>query len=255
MSIFGQHDARDSVTVRSLSLRLPANVRLNDHAHPWAQLVYAVRGVLSVVAQGRRWMVPPQRGVWTPARVTHSVEAIGEAWMRTVYISPARAAALGETCRLLLVTPLLREVIMEIVNSGALDERRQLDAALAMVLVAKLAEAPRDALSLTLPTDDRALRVARSVLNAPGDTASPAELARGSGAGARTINRLFVAQTGLTFGRWRQQARLQHALRRLGEGASVTTAAFDCGYESPSAFVAMFKRALGMTPGQYLRHG
>ena len=64
---------------------------------------------------------------------------------------------------------------------------------------------------------------------------------------------LFLKETGLTFGAWRQRLRLISAVARLAEGQAVTTVAFDLGYDSPSAFIAMFRRQLGAPPGRYLR--
>ena len=55
----------------------------------------------------------------------------------------------------------------------------------------------------------------------------------------------------MTFGQWRQQVRILEALKRLAMNEPVTTVAIELGYESPSAFISMFKKALGKTPGQY----
>jgi AraC-like DNA-binding protein len=85
----------------------------------------------------------------------------------------------------------------------------------------------------------------------PGDVRTLADWARTVGAGSRTLARLFLAETGMSFRHWHQQVRLLEALRRLASQEPVTTVALDLGYDSPSAFIAMFKRALGMTPGQY----
>ncbi|HIM37390.1 MAG TPA: AraC family transcriptional regulator [Dehalococcoidia bacterium] len=37
----------------------------------------------------------------------------------------------------------------------------------------------------------------------------------------------------------------------IGEGHTVTETALSVGYETTSAFIAMFRRSLGVTPGQY----
>jgi AraC-like DNA-binding protein len=68
----------------------------------------------------------------------------------------------------------------------------------------------------------------------------------------RTLYRRFLKETGITFARWQQQARLLDAIRRLAEGASVTATALDLGYESTSAFSAMFRRSLGQTPRAFV---
>ncbi|HEY9216545.1 MAG TPA: helix-turn-helix domain-containing protein, partial [Phenylobacterium sp.] len=75
--------------------------------------------------------------------------------------------------------------------------------------------------------------------------------AREAAASLRTLQRMFLRQTGLTLEAWRTRARLQHGVVQLASGASVTAAAFDSGYASPSAFIAAFKAAFGVTPAKY----
>jgi AraC-like DNA-binding protein/quercetin dioxygenase-like cupin family protein len=239
--------------VRTLALRLPTRYRIEEHDHGWAQLVYAVRGVMRVEAAAKEWVVPPLRSLWVPAGMRHSILTNGETWLRTVYLHPELAAGIAPDIRVLEVPPLLREVLLEVVRVGLLDPQDELHQSLTTILLAQLARAPELAFELPLPEDPRARRVADRVRGALDQNASLAELAPGSGASRRTLERLFLAETALSFARWRQQARLQHAVCRLAEGVDVTTLAFECGYESVSAFVAMFRHALGTTPGQYLR--
>ena len=101
--------------------------------------------------------------------------------------------------------------------------------------------------SLPLPTDPRAVRVAGGVIRNVASRATLAELAQGSGASSRTIERLFLDETGLTFGRWVQRAKALHALELLGSGVSVTSAGLSVGYDSTSAFIAIFKKVTGST--------
>ena len=65
------------------------------------------------------------------------------------------------------------------------------------------------------------------------------------------MERAFKSDVGMTFGKWRQQLRLMHAMRLLAEGSKVTYAALEAGYSTPSAFISMFRKALGMTPREY----
>jgi len=218
-------------------------------------VIYAARGVLSVEAASMRWVVPPLRCLWVPAGVSHRVQAIGEVWLRTVYIRPDRASTVTASLRVLDVSPLLRELLLEVVRIGVLDDEREEHRGLASLVLAEVGKARQLGLALTLPVDTRARavadRVCRALSMAGEDNAPLAELTRGTGVSPRTAERLFVKETGMSFGRWRQQARLQFAVRRLSQGVAVTTVAFECGYDSVSAFIAMFKRALGSTPGQY----
>jgi AraC-like DNA-binding protein len=242
----------DSLLVRSLALRLPPGHRIDAHDHSWLQVVYAESGVMTVSTDDHLWVVPPHRCLLLPPRVAHAIGIVSTTAMRTLYLRPSLARGLADTIRVMDVSPLLRELILECVRLGALDRRTAEDRALAAVLLSRLREAPALGVGLPLPSDARARRVAELVLADPGAALSLASLATRAAASARTIERLFVEQTGLSFGRWRQQARLQHALRLLAEGDPVTTVALACGYDSPSAFSAMFRRALGANPRDYL---
>lgn len=201
-----------------------------------------------------QWIVPPLRCLWVPAGLPHGIETMGETWMRTVYIRPDLAARGGmpDTIRVLEVRPLLRELILEVVRRGVPQTPTPAHNRLTSTLIDLLGESRELGLALPLPSDARARAVADKVRRSPGADASLVELTRGTGASPRTAERLFLEETGLSFGRWRQQACLQLAVRRLAEGASVTDAALDCGYESVSAFISMFKRSLGATPAQYI---
>ncbi len=248
-------EPRPGETVRSLALRLPDGHEIAEHAHAWAQVVFAQSGVLSVHAASMRWVVPPQRCLWVPPGVIHRIRCESEVHLRTVYIAPAAAASVGRPLEVVDVSPLVRELMLEVVRIGVLDDSLEDHRTLATLLLARLREASPLGLALTMPEDPRARAVASRVLSSlrPGheDTATLASLTRGAGVSTRTAERLFVVETGMSFGRWRQQARLQFAVRRLAEGAAVGTIALECGYESPSAFVSMFKQALGTTPGRY----
>ena len=242
----------EALFVRSLALDHGAGARFGAHAHAWAQLVYASEGVLEVRADGGAWVVPSERAIWIPAGLEHELLVVTRAKLRTLYLRPDLVDRLPAASRVLGVSPLLRELVLHIVAGGWLDAGDPEQARLARVLVDQLAPMRSEpALDLPLPSDERARVVAARVQAEPGERVSLALLSRGSGASARTIERLFRAETGLTFGHWRQRVRLLESLRRLAAGESVTQVAFAVGYEQTSAFIAMFKRALGRTPGKY----
>lgn len=246
-----RQDPESALVVRSLALRLPSGHRIEAHHHAWPQLVYATEGVMSVVTESGSWVVPPQRAVWIPAGFEHSISTTGAVRMRTVYLAPGHDRRLPAGCCVVYVTPLLRELIVEITRLGALSSADPEQARLARVLVDRIRGTRVAPLELKLPRDSRARTVAERV---QADLSRPhrlPDLARGSGASVRTIERLFVQETELTFGRWLQRTRALHALERLAAGDSVTSAGLAVGYESTSAFIAMFKRVLGVTPGAY----
>ena len=241
----------DGFDVRSLAVTYRDGHRLPPHAHPWAQLIYARSGVMHVVADGRLWFTPPTRAIWIPHGVEHEIAIRGETALRTLYVSPERARDLRSRVESLEVTALLGELILHIVSAGMLDPKRAEHDRLAGVLMDLIAAARGIDLVLPLPRDPRALRLAQQLRDAPGDRRDLEELARLAGASLRTLQRCFSDETGMTIESWRQKARLVHSATALAAGASVTEAALDCGYDSPSAFIAVFRKQFGVTPGRF----
>ena len=240
----------DGFPVRGLAVTYGDRFKLHRHTHPWAQLVYAASGVMVVETHDAAWLVPPTRAIWVPGGTSHEIEMRGVVAMRTLYLAPAADARL-ETCRALEVAPLLRELILHIVRLEMLEQGRPEHERLEALLLDLLAEGETAPLQLPLPADPRARAFAETLLADPGSTTPLEVLARGSGASFRTLQRLFAAETGLPLETWRGRARMQQAVVSLSNGASVTTAALDAGYQSPSAFIAAFKRAFGVTPARW----
>ena len=241
----------DAAVVRTHSVRYSPTTRLQPHTHDWGQLVYALEGVMMVSTHAGSWVVPPQRAVWIPPQVEHWIEMSGFVFMRSLYLVPELTRSLPETCRVIQVSLLLRELILHVVRFGALQRSVPEHGRLVGFLLDQLETVDAVPLELPMPRDPRALRLAERLRANPGEPTPLGELARGTGASTRTLERLFRSETGLTLGRWRQQLRLLQALRLIAAGRAVTTVALDVGYESPSAFISMFKSALGTTPGRY----
>jgi AraC-like DNA-binding protein/mannose-6-phosphate isomerase-like protein (cupin superfamily) len=237
--------------IRTLSADFEDGRALAPHAHPWGQLIYAASGVMSVWTGQGSWVAPPHWAVWAPAGVAHALRFTGRTSLRTLYLRPERWPGLPETSAVIGVPALLRELILRAVELGMLDEREPGHVALAELVVHELRARPAPALELPLPRSARLRRVAEHLAGAPADRSGHAALARRFGIGARTLERGFAAETGLSLGCWRRQARFLHALRRLGAGAQVKQVAAEAGYRSPSAFVAAFRSALDTTPGRY----
>ena len=230
----------------------PTTTELPAHRHNRAQLIHAVSGVMRVTTEDGIWVVPPGRGLWVPPRIVHAIRMRGEVRMRTAYIHPeAMPGPAPARCSVVHVSPLLRELLVRLAELphphplGGPEER------IARLVLDEIHTAPATPLSITIPEDPRLRRVADRILSDPADGRALGQWGTWTGASARTLARGFIRETGMTFGAWRQQVRLLHALELLGEGRSVTSVALDLGYDSPSAFIAMFRRALGTTPSRY----
>ena len=246
--------SEDGYEVRSLAVNYRAGVRLDPHAHEWPQLVYAARGVITVEVEDGAWIVPTHRAVWVPAETTHSVVMTGNVAMRTLYLSPTLDSRLPTTCQTLEVSPLLRELILEAVRLTMLHRDRPSDARLMGVLLDQLATVRPAALRLPMPAHPRLRSIAERMRATPLERSSLEDIASEANLSARTVERVLAAETGLTFVQWRQRMRMLHALKMLASEEPVTSVALAVGYQSPSAFIAAFKRELGVTPGVYFEN-
>lgn len=122
---------------------------------------------------------------------------------------------------------------------------------IAAVILDEIAGSSGDAFTLPMPADPRLLRIATALADAPADQRSLEDWANWAHAAPRTVSRLFVAETGLTFTAWRQRARLVRALELLAAGEPVASVAYQLGYDNVSAFIALFRRTFGTTLGRY----
>ena len=230
----------------------PKGHHIARHRHAWHQLVYARAGVMTVSTAGGAWVVPPQRAVWMPAAADHEIRCATAVSMRTLYLAPTIAAPLPAGCCVVHVSPLLRELILASVEAPGPAPRRTRLAALILIELAEAAVAP---LHLPEPSDPRVRRITEALRADPGDARTLAAWGRQVGASPRTLSRLFLAETGMTFRQWQRQARLLAALVKLAQRDPVTSVALDLGYDSPSAFIHAFRRALGKTPRAYFGVG
>jgi AraC-like DNA-binding protein len=226
----------------------PKGHHIEPHCHAWHQLVYARGGVMTVSTAHGAWVVPPQRAVWMPATTAHEIHCATPVSMRTLYVAPDAAAALPASCCVVHVSPLLRELVLASVEAPGPERRR---GQLAALILSELAAATVAPLHLPEPSDPRVRRITEALRADPGDARTLAAWSRQVGASPRTLSRLFLAQTGMTFRQWQRQARLFAALVKLARREPVTAVALDLGYDSPSAFIHAFRRALGTTPGAY----
>lgn len=237
--------------VGAMAKDFPDGFFIPPHAHRRSQLIHASSGVMRVRTPQGAWVVPPHRAVWVPANVVHDVRMAGAVAMRTLYIVPGAVAALPRECCVVAVSPLLRELVLRASAAPLLYDEAGPDGRVMALILDELRMLPVLPLNLPMPQDPRLVKVCRAILDDPASALTLGGWSRRAGASSRTLARLFLRETGMTFGRWRQQARLLEALSRLAQGQSVTTIALDLGYDSPSAFTFMFRRALGRTPSAY----
>ena len=248
--------------VRCRARQIDSDNQFEPHHHAWAQLAYCASGLLQVTVSAvdrlapseTTTIVPPSRAVWIPPGARHAVTIVESAQLLTLYIDASAVPAHWVRSRVLVVSPLLRELVL------ALDRPRQpageAGRALLTLLFHEMEHADTQPLGVPMPSvgrGDRRLRnLCEAVMQAPAQHSTLAAWAAHAGASERTLARLFRDELGTSFQRWRQQVVLAHAMPMLARGVSVGRVAEASGYASESAFSAMFKSAMGLPPTRLL---
>jgi AraC-like DNA-binding protein len=240
---------------------MPADTHFEPHSHAWSQLAYCASGIVQVTAeQGAAggdevtYIIPPSRAVWIAPGARHAVHVLEDAQFRTLYIDASVTPTGWSGCRVIVVSPLLRELVQALDGAPLAKAREELLSELALD---EITHADIQALGVPLPhaqSGDKRLRaLCEAVLRAPSQRGTLAEWAAEFGASERTMARLFREELGTSYQQWRHQAILAHALPMLARGVPVSHVAASSGYASDSAFTAMFKAAMGQPPSQF--HG
>ncbi len=246
-----RHSTSLAPAVRAVSVGFSSGYHWTLRGSDWGELVWASRGVITVTVGSLVWVVPSHQALWLPPRTTHAVRMAGSGTLRQVYVTPAHGGPLPAAPAVMQVSPLLRELLRRVCAMGTLDVQLGEQRRLFEVMLDELVAVGGGPLELPMPRDARALRAATLTRAEPARSVSARHIARDAHASLRTLERLFRAETGLSFGAWRQRARLVHAMTLLADGATVTAAGAAVGYANTSAFVTAFRRLLGMTPGRY----
>lgn len=232
---------------------LPNQVIGFRHNHPWVQFSYASSGVLEVQTVQGRFIAPPQRAVWIPAGINHRVQCSAQTQIRSLYIDNQVLSDPPHNCRVVEVSPLLKELIHSFGQLPVEYDEQGAEGRLAAVLLDQLTDAPDMGLMLPLPADKRLQKIVAQLQKQPDISDTLSQWAQRLHVSEKTLSRLFVQQTGLTFRRWRQRLRLLNALPLLEQRQAVTEVALVCGYESTSAFIAAFGEHFGTTPGEFFK--
>jgi AraC-like DNA-binding protein len=227
-------------------------IEIDFHRHRKGQFLLVQRGALSCEVEGGLWIVPPRSAVWIPGGALHAVKATGALEGYNAFVDPDLDARLPEVCCAVSVTPLLRELLIRSASLPALYGEGGADSRLVMVLLDEIASARIEDLHLPMPSDNRLRRIVDLMIDSPADRGTMDVWARRAGLSERTLARLITRETGMSFGRWRQQLGIMLAVKWLAGGASIQEVANDLGYESIPSFVTMFRKAIGVSPGRYM---
>lgn len=224
------------------------------HFHDRDQLVYASKGVMTIRTRRGVWVVPPLRALWIPARTSHEVHMSGAVSLRTLYFKTRLGSKFSKSCSVVNVSSFFKELILFACEFHSLSLRNRVQAHLIRVILDQLQQVQMIPLQLPSPEDLRARRVAEILMSDPVAEHDIGEICKSAGGSRRTIERLFLKETGISLGKWRQQSKLLHALQLMGAKEKISAAATGAGYSTASAFISSFRNALGTTPGKYFQH-
>ncbi|MEV4863023.1 helix-turn-helix domain-containing protein [Streptomyces ossamyceticus] len=242
-------DGRHPTAIFVGHFTMPRGTAFSRHWHPVHQLAWSERGLVRVTTRQGSWLLPPTLALWIPAGVPHTTESAGDAVMRSPYVAPESCPQVDWTePTVVSVGPLLSALVDHLLRSDLTPGARTRAEA---VLLDVLRPVPVTSVSAPEPRDPRAREVARALTAHPADPRPLAAWGAHVGASARTLARLFVAETGLAFGQWREQARMRAAMPLLAEGLPLESVAHRVGYASASSFVSAFHRTIGVTPREY----
>jgi AraC-like DNA-binding protein len=244
-----QHVARP---VSALADDYPAGFVDPRHTHERAQLVYSTTGVMMVITDEASFAIPPQRAVWLPRGVPHEARCRGAVSCRTLYFDTTALDGLPESCRVIEVSDLLRELIVEATRLPIEYDEAGREGRIMRLIVDEIVASEALPLHVPMPSNPRLARICAAVLADPAQKDALDDWADEAAMGRRTFTRAFRRETGMSFATWRQNVRLIEAMSLLSIGHSVTRVALDVGYNSPSAFTAMFRRTFGVAPTHYL---
>jgi AraC-like DNA-binding protein len=205
------------------------------HSHREALLVVSLCGTATIGTGNQDWAVPPRSMLWLASNTPHEIRTTADHHSLVMSFPPDLVArATGR----LEASGFVHDLVERVGRAPDSERHDRLTA----VLVDELVE--------PVPASARLGRVTELVTQHP--AASVAALAREVGMSERSFRRWFRADVGTSFTRWHQQRIVERAVQRLERGDSVKCVAADLGYASTSAFIAMFKRVVGVAPRGYV---
>lgn len=221
------------------------------HHHPRAQLVHAIAGVITVTCPPGSWVVPTGHAVWMPAGMDHAIRIAGQVEMRTVFIDPDARTDLPTKCEVIEVSALLRALVVSATCIPFDYDVQGRDGRVMDLILDEVRLAPRLSMHVPMPRHARLAKLCERLIADPAAPVTLESLAADQAMSGRTLARLFHKELGMSFGEWRRRMRLFLSLPRLAAGTSILEVAMEHGYQSPSAFAAMFKRTFGIAPSNY----
>lgn len=239
--------------IQLLLSQMPKSSKGQLHSHQRGQLIYPCQGRYCVHFENKIFKGAAWQATWIPPQIPHTVEAIDALCVHNVYIDTQTIKNLPEKIKSFKVSILLSELL----NEGAKlaqqpnheGEFRRLTTVIADQI--RLAQS-LDNISLPLSMHPKIRLITEQLSHAPDDKRCLNEWARLTHVSPRTLSRLFIKETGLSFSHWRQRLYAKEAIDLLSQGQSVLQVSIELGYSNQSAFTQMFRRTTGCLPSDFV---
>jgi AraC-like DNA-binding protein len=246
-------DRKPNRPIIAFSDEYPALHVFPYHTHQWGQLIYASSGTLTVYTQSYSFLLSPSRAIWIPPGIAHEVKTQGQTRFSSLYIDPLNIDNLPKQSCLIMVSSLLKALIMEATDIPGDYNTDGRDGRVIRLLIDEMYRSRQKGQEIPMPQNKSLIRTCQNIIANPAEEYSIDMLATESRMARKTFTRQFRRETGMSAMNWVQNARLMVAIPKLAEGHSITTVAFEVGYNSSSAFTTMFKRVYGTAPKYYQR--
>lgn len=232
----------------------PSGAEIGFHSHDKAEFLYAVEGVMEVATTKCIWVNSPQRAAWIPPSANHCVKARSPLSVRNLYF-PVDLCPLNFPTepQVVNVSPLLRELVLRAMELPVDFRKDSFYRRILELILDEIKFTNDDPFFVPRLVDKRLVQIQSAILSNPSNNNTLDDWGAVVGASTRTLARLFRKETGSSFGQWRSQLRILSALPRLCAGENIAVIALDLGYETPSAFAAMFRRIMGTPPSEYAK--
>lgn len=221
------------------------------HAHPESELILNIKGNVSCLINNTIWIIPQQCALFIPGNVIHQTRCTANTEYCLIFVNPERIR-LSDTCSFFRMSSLLKEMVLYMSKMPVNYYENTADLLFSNATLNTLEQLQAAGFSMPIPYTEKLSMIADALMVNPAERTTLQQWAKKMGMSDRSLARLVIKETGLTFGQWRQQFQITTALRKLESGDSIQQIAWDLGYESVTAFISMFKKNFGKPPKKYL---
>ncbi|MBC8948259.1 MULTISPECIES: AraC family transcriptional regulator [Xenorhabdus] len=230
---------------------LNADTECQLQTHPFGQLIYVVCGVMEIQVRKQRFLAPPEFCIWIPKNAAHSSYNRKALRFWIIDISPQRTDTLPQQPCIIRLSGIFNAIMVDFFERKIWQPETEKDRRLAQILIDQLELSPRQCTYLPSSKDKLLAPVLQMLERNPADNTSLAEWAKKRYTSERTLSRRCKQELGMSFSEWRQRLRFLYSISLLEQGKSIHEIAFDMGYSSSSAFIAMFQQIAGTTPERF----